>query len=124
MNVKTDRRRGFGERLRELRKKANLTLGDVADNLGVSVVYVSDVERGNRPPLRPDLIDKIAAVLKSDATDLHRLAAEARGAFEVRTDRIPERAKEFMAGLARGDQYPDDFWEELAQLAKKQKQDT
>ncbi|MGO8993895.1 MAG: helix-turn-helix domain-containing protein [Polyangiaceae bacterium] len=122
--MKTDRRRGFGERLRELRKKAEMTLGDVAENLGVSVVYVSDVERGNRPPLRPDLIDKIAVVLKSDATDLHRLAAEVRGAFEVRTDRIPERAKEFMAGLARGDQYPDDFWEELAQMAKKQKQDT
>jgi transcriptional regulator with XRE-family HTH domain len=120
--MKTDRRRAFGDRLRALRKKANKTLGDIASVLDVSVVYLSDVERGNRPPLRQDLIDKIAGLLDADGGELHKLAAEARGAFELRTDRIPERAKEFVAGLARGDQYPDDFWEEVARLAKEQKQ--
>lgn len=122
--MKSDPKRAFGERLRALRKKADRTLGDVAEVLGVSVVYVSDVERGNRPPLRPDLIDKVAVVLGGDAGELHKLAAEVRGAFELRTDRMPERAKEFVAGLARGDQYPDDFWEQLATMAKKQRQGT
>jgi transcriptional regulator with XRE-family HTH domain len=124
LHMKTDRRRAFGERLRALRKKSEKTLGDVAEVLGVSVVYVSDVERGNRPPLRPDLIEKAGAFLGADAAELHRLAAEVRGAFELRTERMPERAKEFVAGLARGDQYPDDFWEQVMKLAKKQKQDT
>jgi transcriptional regulator with XRE-family HTH domain len=122
--MKTDRRRAFGDRLRALRKKANKTLGDIATVLDVSVVYMSDVERGNRPPLRQDLIDKIADLLEADGAELHKLAAEARGAFELRTDRIPERAREFMAGLARGDQYPDGFWDEVARLAKEQKQGT
>jgi transcriptional regulator with XRE-family HTH domain len=120
--MKPDPRRAFGERLRALRKKADKTLGDVAKVLGVSVVYVSDVERGNRPPLRPDLIDKVAVVLDGDAGELHKLAAEVRGAFELRTERMPERAKEFVAGLARGDQYPDDFWDKVATMAKKQRQ--
>jgi transcriptional regulator with XRE-family HTH domain len=119
--MKSDPRRAFGERLRALRKKADKTLGDVAEILGVSVVYMSDVERGNRPPLRHDLIDKVAVVLCGDAGELHRLAAEVRGAFELRTDRMPERAKEFVAGLARGDQYPEDFWEKVMQMAKKQR---
>jgi transcriptional regulator with XRE-family HTH domain len=122
--MKSDRRRAFGERLRTLRKKAEKTLGDVAGVLDVSVVYVSDVERGNRPPLRPDLIDKAAVLLGADGAELHKLAAEVRGAFELRTDRMPERAKEFVAGLARGDQYPEDFWEKVMQMAKTQKQDT
>ena len=120
--MKPDRRRPFGERLRALRKKADKTLGDLAEVLEVSVVYVSDVERGNRPPFRPDLIDKAAGFLAADAADLHKLAAEVRGAFELRTDRMPERAREFVAGLARGDQYPEDFWEKVMQMAKKQKQ--
>lgn len=120
--MRPDPRRAFGERLRALRKKAGKTLGDIAEGLGVSVVYVSDVERGNRPPLRPDLIDRAAGLLGGDAAELHKLAAEVRGAFELRTDRMPEPAKEFVAGLARGDQYPEDFWEQVMQMAKKQKQ--
>jgi transcriptional regulator with XRE-family HTH domain len=119
--MKSDPRRAFGERLRALRKKADKTLGDVADVLDVSVVYVSDVERGNRAPLRSELIDKVAVVLGGDAAELHQVAAEVRGAFEVRTERMPERAKEFVAGLARGDQYPEAFWEQVMQMAKKQK---
>lgn len=122
--MKADQRRAFGERLRELRKRAGKTLGDVADVLGVSVVYVSDVERGNRAPLRPDLVDKVADALGADAAELHRLAAEVRGAFELPTERMPERAREFVAGLARGDQYPDDFWEQVMSMAKKQRQGT
>jgi transcriptional regulator with XRE-family HTH domain len=122
--MKSDRRRAFGERLRALRKKAEKTLDDVAKALDVSVVYVSDVERGNRPPLRLDLIDRAATFLKADSGELHKLAAEVRGAFEVRTDQMPERAKEFVAGLARGDQYPDDFWEKVIGMARKQKQGT
>ena len=117
----SDPRRTFGERLRALRKKAGKTLGDLAGALEVSIVYVSDVERGNRPPFRAELIEKAAQALGADAADLHAAAAEVRGAFELRTDRIPERARAFVAGLARGDQYPDDFWDQVSRMAKQQK---
>ena len=53
----------FGDLLRKLRRKADKTLGDVARLLGVSVVYVSDVERGNRKPFSNERIVLIARFL-------------------------------------------------------------
>lgn len=38
----------FGESARSIRKRANLTLRDVAERMGFSIVYVSDLERGRR----------------------------------------------------------------------------
>lgn len=37
-----------GEHARKLRKKAGLTLREVSEQMGVSIVYVSDLERGSR----------------------------------------------------------------------------
>jgi len=117
-----DPRRSFGVLLRKYRKKVGKTLGDLADELDVSVVYVSDVERGNRAPLREDYIEVAARVLNADARELHRAAAEARGAFKLRAERVPPAAREVVAGLARGEQYPDTFWEELVELASKHRE--
>lgn len=41
-------RRFVGEELRELRKKAGLTLQFVANSLGISTGYLCDLENGNR----------------------------------------------------------------------------
>ena len=40
--------RELGAKLRTLREKAGLSLRKVADRLGVSVPYLSDLERGRR----------------------------------------------------------------------------
>ncbi len=40
--------RELGANLRTLREKAGLSLRKVADRLGVSVPYLSDLERGRR----------------------------------------------------------------------------
>jgi len=37
-----------GATAREIRRRANLTLKQVAERMGVSIVHVSDLERGNR----------------------------------------------------------------------------
>jgi transcriptional regulator with XRE-family HTH domain len=42
--------RAFGTRLRELRLRRRLTQSDVAERAGVSLVYVSQIERGLRNP--------------------------------------------------------------------------
>ena len=39
-------RKSYGRALRNHREKSDLTMGDLADALGISVNYVSDVERG------------------------------------------------------------------------------
>lgn len=38
----------IGDRIREIRKSKNMTLRDLAEKVGVSFVYVSQIERGER----------------------------------------------------------------------------
>lgn len=51
----------FGDELRKLRQDAQLNLADVAEAAGCSIVYVSQVERGIKPPFTRD---KLVAVLR------------------------------------------------------------
>jgi transcriptional regulator with XRE-family HTH domain len=60
----------FGNLLRNARQRAGMTQGDVARSLCVSVTYISDVERGERPPLVRGRIDAVAALLGCDAAEL------------------------------------------------------
>jgi transcriptional regulator with XRE-family HTH domain len=113
----------FGSLLRKTRQGTKKTLGDLAKALDVSVVYVSDIERGNRAPFRAELIEKAADFLGVDARELLRAAAEVKGAFQVRTDSLPPQAREFVAGLARGEQHSESFWTGLAELIRKDEAD-
>lgn len=38
----------FDNHIREIRKAKNLTLADVSAKTGVTIAYLSDIERGNR----------------------------------------------------------------------------
>lgn len=76
-------RRAFGARLRALRKAAGKTMRDVADDLGVSTVYVSDVERGNRAPFHPEVVCQVADLLRAERKPLLTLAASSRVGFEA-----------------------------------------
>ena len=66
----------FGEALRKRRRETKRTLSDIADVLGVSVVYVSDVERGNRRPLNNDSIIKVAKLAALTNTSAKLLRSE------------------------------------------------
>jgi len=46
--MKTDVQRRFGERLREIRRKAGLSQEDLALEAGLDRTYISSVERGER----------------------------------------------------------------------------
>ena len=54
----------FSERLKELRKKANLTQVEVAEKLGISQPAYASWERGAKKPTQENLI-KIAQVLNA-----------------------------------------------------------
>lgn len=96
----------FGELLRNQRRKTGKTLGDIARLLGVSVVYLSDVERGNRRALSHDRILKIATFLDEDPTPLMEAADRERGfiEYDIRKARPLEAdvVGGLVAGLARG----------------------
>ena len=96
----------FGPRLREARRSAGKTLEDVASHLGVSIPYVSDIERGNRAPLSNAKISVVAAFLGTDAEDLICAAAESRGSFDLDPLQSPMH-RETGAVLMRG-------WSELS----------
>ena len=106
----------FGELLRQLRKERKKTMGDVANLLGVSVPFVSDVERGNRTPFSPERIHQIAKYLNTDPTPLLKAAAATKGTFELDAKRVSEKGQQFAASLMRSwSRLTEEQFEKLAQ---------
>lgn len=54
---------GYGERLKEARRRRSLTLDALAAQVGLSTSYLSDVERGRRGPLAPRATMQLEAAL-------------------------------------------------------------
>ena len=92
----------FGDALRKRRRDAGKTLSDVAGVLGVSVVYVSDVERGNRRPLDSERIIKIAKFLKTDSAVLIEAADRERGVIEYDISKAGPLEADVVGGLVSG----------------------
>lgn len=61
----------FGTTLNEYRKKANLTLSELAEKANTSDSYLSQLENGKRNPPKPKLLKDIAeALAKGDGMEL------------------------------------------------------
>ena len=109
----------FGEALRRHRRDAKKTQGDVARLLGVSVVYVSDIERGNRKPFSNNRITRIAEFIEADPIPLIAAAAAERGFIEYdMANARPLEASvvgDLVSGLARGG-VSDDQLEEIKKI--------
>ena len=74
----------FGELLRQLRRRAGLTQGELAVIVGFSVAQISRLEQGERLPDVPMVVEKFLPALALDdeprlAQRLLELAASARG---------------------------------------------
>jgi hypothetical protein len=70
--------------------------------LGVSVVFVSDVERGNRKPFSNEWIVKIAQFLGQDPMSLMEAADRERGFIEYDIRRAPPLEADVVGGLVAG----------------------
>lgn len=92
----------FGEALRRMRRDAGKTLGDLARLLGVSVVYVSDVERGNRRPFGKERILAIGKFLKVDPVELLTVADRERGVIEYDISKASALEADVVGGLVTG----------------------
>ncbi len=64
----------FGVQLRELRKKADLTLRELAEKVNVNFTYLSKIENGALPPPSEKVIRHLAEVLDFDKDELLALA--------------------------------------------------
>ena len=61
----------LGQRLRELRDRANLFLRELAMRIGISSPFLSDIELGRRFPSE-DILEKLAAALNVPLEELKR----------------------------------------------------
>lgn len=55
-------REALGKRIREARKSKGFTQGKLAEKIGTSDVYISEIERGNKMPSIPLLISIVEAL--------------------------------------------------------------
>ncbi len=70
-----DLRHKFGARLRELRRTAGLTQERLAERVGISVDFISLVERGVNAPSF-DTLEKIAITLRVQVKELFNFDKE------------------------------------------------
>ncbi|MBO1057403.1 MAG: helix-turn-helix transcriptional regulator [Dolichospermum sp. JUN01] len=67
--AKTNLKVKFGRRLRQIRRLKNLTQEQLAEATGISVEFVSNIERGINAPSF-DTLEKLADVLNVSYVDL------------------------------------------------------
>ncbi len=108
----------FGAYLREKRVAARLSLREVAHALGISHVYLGEVERGVRGPLRPE---HWSALLKTipglSRTELERHAAASRP-LQVDLADAPPAYQDLALALARRFKRRDLSEPEITRLLK------
>ena len=73
----------FGWYLAHLREEKDITLRELARQIGVSAPFLSDVEKNRRAPLTADRLDQVAMVLglsDDEKTKMYNLAGKQRNA--------------------------------------------
>jgi transcriptional regulator with XRE-family HTH domain len=90
----------FGETVRSVREEKGLSLTSLAKNLGVTKVYVSDVERGRRAPFNLTRIMQVSEFLGCDPFDLYVLAVRSRGHVVLPTADISDEHNRLAAVLS------------------------
>jgi transcriptional regulator with XRE-family HTH domain len=94
----------FGSRLRELRKKAGLTLRELARKINVDFTYISKLENGQLPPPSEQVISRLAEALGADREGLIQISGrvpadiagilknQARQAFGLKLKELRKKA--------------------------------
>jgi transcriptional regulator with XRE-family HTH domain len=93
----------FGKELRRLRREAGLTLVDLATAASCSVVYVSQVERGDKPPPSPQHIKAMLTRIgcPEKVLSMTILAAQSRRAVEIGLRNKSPQEADMLIALAR-----------------------
>ena len=107
----------LGQKIKALRRDANITLRDLGKKVGVDFTYLSKIENDktdNRPPSE-DLLKKLAHELNADTDELMALA-------ERIPDDIPggKNALRFYRSL-KGHEQDHELWDKLNKLVENQR---
>jgi transcriptional regulator with XRE-family HTH domain len=92
----------FAQIARAARLAARVTLKEVADKLGVSIAYVSEVERGNRPAPSPSRAIAWARAVRCDNPSSFANAALADRSFvQLDVEAVPDFRRDAAFAFAR-----------------------
>ena len=111
----------FGELIRASRRRQNKSLQEVADALGVTAVYVSEVERRKRPPFTMERLPALSRVLGLDIQTLITAAWTEKGMIEWAAG-ASDKQIEALVALARGG-FSDNELEAILQIARRSQQE-
>ncbi len=92
----------FGNSIREARTELGMSLDDLATVIGVSKVYICDVERGLRKPFTQRRIPLVAKTLNLDPVELAKHAAIERGYVELTVVKQKPSKARLAAALSHG----------------------
>jgi len=102
----------FKDRVRELRSSKNLTLKNLAEKTGLSVSYLSDVERGNTNPSL-NTIEVIADALE---VSVQNLITGVEFAEELDINALPEGLQDLINDERYAEHLNDDWISLLNQI--------
>jgi transcriptional regulator with XRE-family HTH domain len=93
----------FGTELRQMRRAAHLNLVDLAKAAGCSVVYISQIERGEKPPPSAKLIEALVKRIGciERLPEMLRLADHSRRAVEFALKNKSEELADMLLALKR-----------------------
>lgn len=112
---------GFAEMIRRRRKELELNLSDVAEKMGWSIPYVSELERGIKQPPPAESLKRLALALQLNAQLLAYEAELSRRSIELDLEGTGAAQRQLAVMLARRfDQgLTDNEAEELLEHVKK-----
>lgn len=102
----------FKDRVRELRSLRNLTLKQLSEKTGLSVSYLSDVERGNTNPS----LNTIEVIAQALEISVQKLITGVELAEELDVNTLPEGLREFIEDERYAHQLNDDWISLLNQI--------
>ena len=91
----------YGALLRERRVRAGLSLRDVAEHIGVSHVFLAEIERGVSAPLKPEREAKLLEIMPTVTAPELRKAREASKPFKLTSSNTPPKYLDLTTALAR-----------------------
>ena len=86
----------FGPTLRDMRLAKGYSLRKLADLVGVSPTYLSQVEQGNVDPPTAERVQKMAEILKENADELIALAGRVPGDLPKIIQKQPTQMPELL----------------------------
>jgi transcriptional regulator with XRE-family HTH domain len=111
----------FGDLIRSSRRRLNKSLQDIANALGVTAVYVSEVERGKRPPFTAERLPALAEALQLQLHTLLTTAWTERGMIEWNPVGASDKQIRALVELARGG-FSDDELDAILEIAMTKQQ--